>query len=150
MKTLLTSVFLFYSILCFSQTTEEEYNYIVKGYQVQVIEQGGDIKKGYSIKDLGEWKLHFSNGYRSVVFKGFYRTNAAKPCAIMAIYQIYSKEGKVISSEYYCIPSENADSSLWDETIEQLNSHYNESKGREVYEAMLSAFMHFATMLADR
>lgn len=41
----------FFSVTLFGQTTEEEYNYLTKGYKVQ-IESGLDMKKGYEFKDL--------------------------------------------------------------------------------------------------
>ena len=44
-------------------TSEEEYNYITKGYKVQV-ETGLDMKAGYHFKDLGDWGLKFNDGRR--------------------------------------------------------------------------------------
>ena len=37
-------------------TTMEEYNYMTKGYKIQV-ESGLDMKKGYFIEDMGEHKI---------------------------------------------------------------------------------------------
>ena len=49
MKTLIIVILLISSALhCFSQTTLEEWNYITKGYKIQV-ESGLDMKKGYQI-----------------------------------------------------------------------------------------------------
>ena len=39
-------------------TTEEEYNYLTKGYKIQV-ESGLDMKKGYSLIDMGTYQLSF-------------------------------------------------------------------------------------------
>ena len=50
-------------------TTEEEYNYITKGYKVQ-FESGLDMKKGYILKDMGEWNLKYDNISRGFAFKG--------------------------------------------------------------------------------
>lgn len=43
-------------------TTMEEYNYMTKGYKIQ-IESGLDMKKGYFLKDIGEHQIgnyHFT------------------------------------------------------------------------------------------
>ena len=47
MKSLILIVFLFLSFAAVCQnTTQEEYNFITKGYQ-QMLESGLDMKKGY-------------------------------------------------------------------------------------------------------
>ena len=55
-------LFLIAHIKCFAQftgtlspTTEEEYNYLTKGYQTQIAE-GLDMKKGYHFRDMGNMK----------------------------------------------------------------------------------------------
>ena len=67
-------------------TTEEEYNYVTKGYKIQ-FESGLDMKAGYSLKDIGEWYLKFGDASRGFVFKGLYRGSDTRPCCVMAIYQ---------------------------------------------------------------
>src|SRR5258705_13789581 len=99
-------------------TSEEEYNFVTKGYKVQ-IESGLDMKKGYVIKDLGEWNLKYSDVSRGFAFKGLYRENDTIPCAVMAIYQ-KKRSGKPAISEYYCIPTLDAEM-LWDRTMSQVN-----------------------------
>ena len=47
---LLTCMFLF-ACFSFSQTTLEEYNYISKGYKIQ-LESGLDMKRGYLLEDI--------------------------------------------------------------------------------------------------
>jgi len=55
LKNILTATIIIL-VLCensFSQsTTQEEYNYITKGYKIQV-ESGLDMKKGYILTELG-------------------------------------------------------------------------------------------------
>ena len=59
MKKILFALFMFNSLFIFGQpsnpapTTEEEYNYLTKGYKVQT-ESGLDMKKGYTFVDLGK------------------------------------------------------------------------------------------------
>lgn len=51
MRTLLVASFLLLSAVSFAQnTTQEEYNFMTKGYQ-QLVESGLDMKKGYYIAD---------------------------------------------------------------------------------------------------
>jgi hypothetical protein len=116
-------------------TTEEEYNYVTVGYP-QAVAAGYDVKKGYSVKDLGNW------GYqgKSVNFKAFYRDGIVKPIAIMAIYTIIV-DGKISSPEYYCIPTINA-YALWQRTLQQVSA---ESLAGAKYEAFTFALMKLAS-----
>jgi len=139
--------FVFFTTCVYSQTTELEYNYIINGYKIQVLTQGGDLKKGYTLKNYGEIKLNLSDGPIGIEFNVLSHDSANKAAAIMAIYKKYTKAGIVSDLEYYCIPigDENI---LWNRTIAQLNAHYNNYKGKELYEAMLMAFMRFSSKLA--
>lgn len=123
-------------------TTEEEYNYVTKGYQVQ-LESGLDMKKGYTIKDLGDWSLKYSDGTRGLTFKGLYRGADIKPCAIMSIYQ-KKEDGTATYSEYYCIPTADA-STLWDRTLTQLNANFNKSNANQIYAGMIWGLMHLSS-----
>src|SRR6185436_2915251 len=119
-------------------TTEEEYNYITKGYKVQ-FESGLDMKKGYILKDMGEWNLKYDNVSRGFAFKGLYRENDTVPCAIMAIYQ-KKNNGKTSISEYYCLPTMDA-TALWDRTMAQLNENYNQPNANQIYIGMIWSLM---------
>ena len=63
MKALWAGVLILSSIASFGQvaisvpapTSEEEYNYLTKGYKVQ-IESGLDMKKGYALHNMGDMK----------------------------------------------------------------------------------------------
>jgi hypothetical protein len=144
-------IFFFGNTKVFSQsktgTTEEEYNYVTKGYKVQ-IESGLDMKKGYTLKDLGEWNLKYSDVSRGFAFKGLYRENDSIPCAVMAIYQ-KKRSGKPAISEYYCIPTLDA-LALWDRTMSQVNEDYNQSNANEIYVGMVWALMKFASQEVAR
>lgn len=123
-------------------TSEEEYNYITKGYKVQV-ETGLDMKAGYHFKDLGDWGLKFSDGRRGFTFKALYRSEQTKPCAIMAIYE-RRVNGKAEYSEYYCIPSMDAEP-LWDKMLEQINKGFEGSNSKQMFSGMVWALMKLAT-----
>jgi len=91
-----------------AQTTQEEYNYVIKGYKTQV-ETGLDMKKGYSLKELYSVTLTYGD-VRKVTINGLYRdSDPSKPCALMIIYKKGDK-----SPEYICAPTSNSDKELDD------------------------------------
>jgi hypothetical protein len=94
-----------------AQTTEEEYLYVSFGYKEQLL-NGLDDKKGYSWKQLSEYKFVYDNekligrksGMVSIFsFEGLYRAGETKPCAIVAIYR--EKESlKKRDGVFICLP----------------------------------------------
>ena|ERR1051326_1068282 len=100
-----------------AQTTVEEYNYVTKGYQIQV-SSGLDMKKGYSLVDY----ISQSTSERKIEFKGLMRSGSQKPCAIM---MIYTRTGK--PAEYLCIPTSDASKELWDSFWSSLVPDVNAS-----------------------
>lgn len=101
-------------------TTEEEYNYLTKGYKIQV-ESGLDMKKGYSLIDMGTYQLSFKgengNYVRTVKFKGLLRDGDANNCAILCICERKDTGFK----KYICIPSNNASTKLWNKTSDEMD-----------------------------
>ena len=107
----------FIPALVFAQsTTQEEYNYVTKGLKVQK-ESGLDMKKGYSLRDYGivyTGKVNTGSiliaDWRDtkVYSSGLYRDGQDKPCAIVVIYE------RIGFTEYLCVPSFDADQSIWD------------------------------------
>lgn len=85
-------------------TTEEEFNMATTGYKMY-LQMGLPLKAGYRIVDLNE----FEYGERKMVLKGLYRPTELKPCAMIIAYSRLRG-----APEYYCIPSPNADETLWD------------------------------------
>jgi hypothetical protein len=154
MKKVIVSLFILASFgKLFSQTTLEEFNFITKGYKIQ-LESGLDMKKGYSLSTLTDFlSLDFGNdeksGRRGMVFKALIRGSETKPCAIMAIYE-RRLNGKAQYQEYYCIPMPLSDDTLWDKTLEQLNANFNNDNAKQVYSAMLWAMMKFASIQSGR
>ena len=132
------------AIVSFGQTTMEEFNYITKGYKVQ-IESGLDMKKGYTLEDLGEWGLEYSNGgTRKTYFKGLYRENENTPCAIMMIYK-YSESDNIY---YICIPHPDSDEEIWDLTLKFISDNFSSSQNIMMAQAIIWALMHFASQEA--
>lgn len=83
-----------------AETTEEEYNYLTKGYKIQ-LESGLDMKRGYSLvnnnsTDDGKYSFEYSVLKRN-------KTNEYVAILIVA-------KSKVWNNTYYvCIPFENYD-----------------------------------------
>jgi hypothetical protein len=125
----------------YAQTTEEEYNYLTKGYKIQ-IESGLDMKKGYRLEPLGEWDLNYGNdGRRGAEFLTLIREDKNEIAGILMIY----KRPSTKHATYYCIPSKDAPQSLWDRTLEQLNKDYESTKSKQVLSAISWALMKLAS-----
>lgn len=85
-------------------TTEEEYNIGLTGYKM-FLQLKVEIKKGYKITDL----TTFEYGDRKAELKGLFREGENKPCAVIIIYS--NMRG---TPEYFCVPTPDADETLWD------------------------------------
>ncbi|AEE53763.1 hypothetical protein [Haliscomenobacter hydrossis] len=103
----------------YSQTTVEEYNYVTKGYKIQV-ESGLDMKKGYRLVDLCESSAEggsaLLNRKATMTFKGLYKELDKSPCAVMVIYH----ETGFLDKMYLCIPHWNSKKEIWDLYAGQL------------------------------
>lgn len=139
----------------FSQgTTQEEYNYCVKGYKAQ-IENGLDMKKGYTFTDLGiffgdamtaeqlvdnltnELEGKKGKSIRKCEFKGLIRAGQKNPCAIMMIYQNITS----MSTEYVCIPSPESSYEIMKQTLDFVKLKF---KSEDVTSAVMYALMQFS------
>ena len=115
LKTILIAVIAVMTIAnAYSQTTLEEYNYLSKGYKIQ-IESGLDMKKGYEIKDNYTEKT----SERTVNLKTLYRVNGNVK-TIAAYLFVYNKNGK--AKQYICIPNPQS-------TEEILNKYWSSLAG---------------------
>lgn len=123
----------------FGQTTQEEYNYITKGYKLQV-ENGQDMKTGYSFVDIGDWATNTGSEARNCTFKGLVRKGQTKPCAIMMIYKRTDVANGAIW--YICIPSINAPEEIWNQTLEFSNSNFKDNNAMQ--NTIIWALMHLA------
>jgi len=136
-KTLLLLSFLF-SVLGYAQrdlasapTSEEEYNYVTKGYKVQV-ESGLDMKKGYDFDRLFEEKI---GNYRFEI-SILIRTVQKEVAAIM-VKTTSSVSGRTY---YFCIPHGNPGLSSryqsamaeWDSSITKAYAYLMSSKFGEI------------------
>lgn len=131
---------LFSSLTASAQTTQEEYNYITKGYKVQ-IESGLDMKKGYTLVDLGNWGLDHNPEHRECTFKGLVRQGQTKPCAVLMIY----KRTDVANGAtfYVCIPSAGSSEDVWNQTLGFINTECANNDRLE--NTIIWALMHFSS-----
>ena len=127
----------FFSVTLFGQTTEEEYNYLTKGYKVQ-IESGLDMKKGYEFKDLANDYTQFyktiSGGLfesdqttletRGVKFLALHKIGDVKPKALLMIYT-----GPDNSISYFCIPTSNSEATIKEKAFDTLVKSFWGSPG---------------------
>lgn len=105
----------------FGQTTEEEFNYITKGYKIQ-LESGLDMKKGYRFEEMGEYGLQYDSFSRLASFNALYRDGETTPCAILMILRRTDTNYK----EYLCIPSTDADPALWTRALREFEASAND------------------------
>lgn len=96
------------SLSVFGQTTEEEFNYITKGYKIQ-LESGLDMKKGYEFKDIDGWGVNYNSFQRKASFKQLFREGETIPCATLMILERTDTDYK----EYLCIPHFESTDEIW-------------------------------------
>lgn len=94
------------SLTVSSQTSAEEYNYLTKGYKVQ-IESGLDMKKGYELEDVDA----VTAGPRTVSLKKLNKVTGTqkKTAAYLIIYQKDTNP-----KEYICVPNPNSEKEVTD------------------------------------
>ncbi len=112
------AIMLFLSSVSYSQTTLEEYNYVTKGYKVQV-ESGLDMKKGYRFEDIHAIHIQYSDGIeRETQFKALFKEGQKLPAAILCIYSRSNSAPK----DYICIPSFGSTKEIWDSTYAAISA----------------------------
>lgn len=109
MKTVLLAAFFFCSTNIFAQTTQEEYNYVTKGY-IQTVNAGLDVKQGYYTQKLsgtGNYIAPLSPQTKFEVF-GLYKKDGSKLAAFMYLLYLNEKLTKVL-----CYPLPGSDQNLY-------------------------------------
>lgn len=99
-------------------TTEEEFNYMSKGYKIQV-ESGLDMKKGYSLQLLDSMTVPHSAATRHVRFLGLFREGSTTPCGIIGV--VKRMDNGVVT--YLCLPSHDAPDALWQKAVQGLEQY---------------------------
>jgi hypothetical protein len=129
----------------FGQTSQEEYNYITKGYKVQV-ESGLDMKKGYTLTDLGDWGLTYNSEKRTCQFKALIRQGQTKPCAILMIYK---RTDLTNGATYYvCIPSADSSDEIWNQTLSLISTNFKDQNS--MMQTVIWALMKLSSQEAGK
>lgn len=96
-------------------TTLEEYNYITKGYKIQ-IESGLDMKKGYTLKFISQQ----TTGYGDTFIQALYREGETTPCCIM----LKVTRPTIIKTEMYlCVPHHDTSPEIWQKFMDSINTN---------------------------
>lgn len=123
-----------------AQTTEEEYNYVTKGYQIQ-LQSGLDMKKGYELRDVA---FRQSDVITSKLDSTETQTTDVAKLWVKALWKQNGPSKKVVAymlitqyndglKQYYCVPHPGSKSEIqqkfWD-ALEIKKSIYDQSKAR--------------------
>jgi len=95
-------------------TTLEIYNYVTKGYAIQVA-SGLDMKKGYFIWEKLTRSTNSADGRRTVKINALLIDSNFKVCAWILIYE---KAGQ--TPAYFCIPTQASDEAIWNKAFTDL------------------------------
>ena len=133
MKKLFLALFVLASSAAFCQTTDDEYNYLTKGYAVQV-SSGLDMKAGYSITDKGNTPIDLGTTI-TVNVKYLYRTNGNVYAG--ALLTVNGMKG---ATKYFCVPAAGSPMSQWNNTLSAMQTAFGNDKAG--YEAVMWALMH--------
>lgn len=101
-----------------AQTTMEEYNYLTKGYAIQM-ESGLDMKSGYKMVDV--MKIGEENELKKLV-----RTRDESVSAYLIIYTTSLDDGSIGGyrfKEYICIPNPNSHEDILLSYTENIGSN---------------------------
>lgn len=128
-----------------AQTTMEEYNYVTKGYRIQ-LESGLDMKKGYRLEDISESSAVMAgdSSYRKTIFKALYRETEPRPAAIMCVYK-FVVNGKTISTDYLCIPQPGSSKEIWSMVYQKISEYTGEASN-----ALTLGLMYLASQYSEK
>jgi hypothetical protein len=118
MTKILLFALLLLSVNTFSQTTQDEYNYLSRVYGEQR-DTGMLVKKHYKVVELTKTYTAFSDTARNISFWGIIRKGETKPSAIL---MKYDKAGN--GTVHICIPTINSPQSMWLQTFEAVGNTF--------------------------
>ncbi|MFK7946960.1 MAG: hypothetical protein AB8G11_05175 [Saprospiraceae bacterium] len=120
--------------LTYGQTTQEEYNFITKGYRF-TIDYGLDMKQGYTMTRLKDY--NFSTSFHADIM-GLFRVSGD-----LAGYLVRIKDGTF--NKDICIPTENSANDIWQQYDYLLQSLPLSTQ--RYYTIILSQFLSQKTMI---
>jgi len=137
MKKLFLLLFILGSGLAYSQTTQDEYNYMTKGW-LTMQQQGLGNKAGYTTADKGKYTMEFPGFNLEVSVQSLLRTADNS----LAGYIVMVHDTKKNNTQYFGVPTKNSDQAIWNQTVSAIRVTY--AKDQTGYEAIMYAMMHVA------
>jgi hypothetical protein len=134
-KTCLLLLMLTWGIVWSQETTMDEYNYLTKGYQIQM-SSGLDTKQGYKFIDQGTYPLD-AGGYQLVTtVRYLWRTTNNSYAG--AIVMIHNSKNNI--TNYFCVPTKNSGQDMWNLAMTDFRKVF----GGDIWgcQAMMYAMMH--------
>lgn len=133
MKKLLFALFVLTSSVAFCQTTDDEYNYLTKGYAIQV-SSGLDMKAGYTMTDKGNTPIDLGTTI-TINVRYLYRTDGNVYAGALII--VYGMKGP---NRYFCVPAPGSPQAMWNKSLGEIQTAFGNDKNG--YEAVMWALMH--------
>jgi len=137
MKKLFLLLFILGSGFAYSQTTQDEYNYLTKGW-LSMQQQGMGMKAGYATNDKGKYTLEYGGYNLEVSVLNLTRTADNSNAG----YIVMVHDTKKNNTQYFGVPSKNSDQGIWNQMIAAIRAVYG--KDQTGFEAVMYAFMHIA------
>lgn len=120
--------------ICLGQTTEDEFNYVTKGYNSQIEDGLDPVKKNYRLEDI---PIEYKGPTVNFKFKKFIKSPDTLKC-IMLIMKIGSG-----NNYYACLPHPKTNEEVWSKCMKQLNAPLYTSQFGELASALLRVMNYF-------
>jgi hypothetical protein len=135
MKKLFLLLFILGSGLAYSQTTQDEYNYLTKGW-LSMQQQGMGLKAGYATTDKGKYTVEYGGYNLEVSILNLTRTADNSSAG----YIVMVHDTKKNNTQYIGVPAKNSDQGIWNSMLTNIRGIYG--KDQTGYEAIMYAVMH--------
>ena len=124
-------------------TTDDEYNYLTKGYSL-TLENGTDIKAGYELKQIDQDVF----GDYSVAYSLFTETSTGKTKAVLIT--VKKEKGKDDKVRYLCLPIGNQDLLIkFSGEVEKLGISMKIALDASTYNTLSKAFDKVANKIKN-
>jgi hypothetical protein len=137
MKKLFLLLFILGCGFTYAQTTQDEYNYLSKGW-LSMQQQGMGMKAGYATADKGKYVSEFGGFNLEVSVLNLTRTADNSNAG----YIVMVHDTKKNNTLYFAVPVKNSDQGIWNQAIAAIRAAYG--KDTSGYDAIMYAMMHLA------
>jgi len=121
--------------LLWSQTTQEEFTYITKGYKRQISEGLDASKKNYTFELIE--KMEYEENDKPVVFT--FTKMLHKKDGLKAVIMTFKRNDKL---ESFCIPHPDTKEAVWLPSIQQFNSFWIDKQRFPYFTSAFMKMMH--------